>query len=84
MSAPEWFDVAAQLFTIAAILVLMWLITRMQKMCDQLIADSLRDLAEITRLRLALVRAGERFVANMELYRRGEALSALVDYDRGY
>lgn len=52
--------------------------------------DPLWDHAEIAMHRsgraqsLALVRAGERFVANLELYRRGEALSALVDYDCGY
>lgn len=33
---------------------------------------------------LAMVRAGERFVANLEAYYRGEPLAPLVDYRHGY
>lgn len=52
--------------------------------------DPLWDHAEITMhlsgraQSLAMVRAGDRFVANLERYQRGEPLAPLVDYAHGY
>ncbi len=52
--------------------------------------DPLWDNAEITMhlsgraQSLAMVRAGERFVANLDRYHRGEPLEPLVDYTHGY
>jgi phosphoglycerate dehydrogenase-like enzyme len=52
--------------------------------------DPLWDHAEITMhlsgraQSLAMVRAGERFVANLDRYHRGEPLQPLVDYTHGY
>lgn len=52
--------------------------------------DPLWDHAQITMhlsgraQSLAMARAGDRFVTNLERYRRGEPLAPLVDYTNGY